>query len=340
MITRITRSYVRGSRFTVVCLLALAAFCLVMSSACASNATTVTPTVPNRKVKTAHLEGQPFEEMLPQLGPSQRSLLLDFAATVPNPVPRLAYPSVVFLEPTVLSPPEGPLVVELSDGYAEVQIGIANPGSNVNQPNVLCLRNAVQIDCTLEVGVWDISLPPETLAFVPTRIPASPGDQLTFLLLAEDEPKRVQLGSQMLWAFVEERPGLPSEFVEAPIHAKVLGGCDIATIVTDASPSDTFHIPGTQKWGTILYVLIQLCEPTGREYVQLVPIVDRTRVIDLPGEMWHSAVRLMGPASVIPVDTTLIGPAQEFQVAVLPLSDEASTALRRSRFTHAVAFSD
>lgn len=333
----LVRRFELRSRVRQACSLAVVALCLTMGSACARDDTTATPTVPALQVKTARLEGRPFEEMLPKLDPAQRSRLLAFTTTVPEPLPELAYPSSVFLKPTSPSD-KGSQVLELSDGYAEVQVVMANPGSNTNQPNVICLRNATQVSCTPQVDVWEVSLSPETLAFVPTRIPASPGDRLTFLLMANDEPKRVDPASQVLWAFVEERPGLPSEFIDAPIHEKVLGGCNFATLVTDISRS-TFRRPGTQQLGTVLYLLLQLCEPIGREYMHLVPIVDRTRVIDLPGEVWHSSIRLTDVASVIPINTAKLGPAHEFQVAVVPLSDEAASALS-IRFTHAVAFSD
>lgn len=337
-----TRSFEPGSGRRFVRSLLVATLCAVVSSACAVNhAPNASPSVLNRVVKTAHLDAQPLEVMLPKLHPDSRAYLEAFAATVPESLPEMAYASSVILEPT--KPDQNPLIVKLSDGYAEVQIGIANPGSNINRPNVLCLRNGAQVGCTLEIDVWEVALPPKTMVFLSTRMLASPGDLLTFLVLAHNEPRRLEPGSQMVWAYAEQQPDPPSASVIAPTQAQVLGGCDFATFVKDpadsTSPLNLFRNSYTQ-WGTILYLLIQLCNPTGLEYVQLVPIVDRSIVIDLPGEFWHSAVRLVDTVSVIPLDTAQLSPVKEFQVAVMPLSKEAASALRINKFTHAVAFSD
>lgn len=337
--TLIPQSARRGSGLWQVCSRGLALLCLLVGVACAGNTASAPRDAPTTQVKMARLGGQPLEDMLPKLHPDHRSFVLDFAATVPDPLPALAQASVVMLEPG--SPPsDGRPIVELLDGFAEVEVGIANPGSNTNQPNVVCLRNGEQVSCTPDVNVWEVVLPPRTLAFVPTRIPANRGDRLTFLLLARDDSKRVDIASQVFSAFVEKRPDLPSEFVEAPVHEAVLRGCDFATLVTDTSPTDTFRIPGTQKRGTELYLLIQLCSTTGREYMRFVPVADRVQVVDLPGDVWHYAVRLAGPVSVVPIDTGQLGPIHEFQVALVPLSDEATTVLRANKVTHAVAFSD
>lgn len=333
----------RGSGCVIVRSLVFTLLCWLISSACAVPSPAAPSTVPIRAMKTASLKGQPFDTMLPKLHPTQREFLEFFAATVPEPLPEMAYPSWVALNPDSPLLPEGPLMVNRSDGYAEVQIGMANPGSHINRPNVICLRDGVQVGCTPETDVWEVMLPPKTLALVPTRIPASSGDHLVFVFLANDEPKRIDLGSQMVWAYVEQHPDPPSAWVDAPVHTRALGGCDFVAFVKDptstTSPINIFMNADTPR-GTIIYLLIQLCNPTSQEYVQLVPIVDRTTVVDLPDDIWHSPVRLTSVASVIPVNTAWLGLAREFQVVVVPLSKEAASALEHHKFTQAIALSD
>jgi hypothetical protein len=316
--------------------------CVFVSSACASSAPNATSTPLPRQVKIARLKGQPLEAILPKLYPDNRAYLEAFAATIPITLPELAIASSVFLEPTSSSSSDM-LIVKRSENEAEVEIGQANAGSNAYQPNVLCLRNGVQVGCTPEVDVWEVELPPKTMVLMPTRIPANPGDRLTFLFLPDNEPKRLEAGSQMLRAEVEQHPDSPTGWVDAPTVAKVLGGCDFAVLVKDlsdtTSPLNLFR-NSTTKRGTILYLLIQLCNPTGQEYIQLVPIVDRTTVADLPGEIWHLPVRLASAVSAIPVDTAQLGLVNEFQIAVVPISLEAASALHHRNFTQAVEFSN
>lgn len=144
--------------------------------------------------RISRLEARPIEEMLPLLPAENQSLLLELASTVPEPLPELAFASTVFLEPNIPHS-ERDSIIPLEDGFVQMDIGIANPGSNYNQPNVLCLLNGVQVTCTPEVDVWEVVLPPKTLAIVPIRISAQPGDQLIFLFVPQDESKRVYVWS-------------------------------------------------------------------------------------------------------------------------------------------------
>ncbi len=316
--------------------------CLVFGSACGGSGSSATSAALSREIKIANLEGQPLETMLPKLHPDQRDYLEAFAATVPESLPEMAYVSSVLLNPS-LPPSSDTAVIKRSGAYAEAQVGIANVGSNINQTNMLCLRNGVQVGCTSEVDVWQMTLSPKTMALAPVHISANAGDHLTFLFLANNESKRLEPASQILQAFVDRSLDTPSAWVDAPVHARVFGGCDFAVFVKDpsdtsTSPLDLFRHSDTPR-GIILYLLIQLCKPTGQEYVQLVPIVDRTTVTNLPDQVWHSPIRLADVAAVIPIDTAFLGPAHEFQVAVIPVSKEASSALHHHYFTQAVSFS-
>lgn len=58
----------------------------------------------------------------------------------------------VFLEPNIPHS-ERDSIIPLEDGFVQIDIGMANPGSNYNQPNVLCLINGAQVACTPEVDV-------------------------------------------------------------------------------------------------------------------------------------------------------------------------------------------
>jgi hypothetical protein len=332
-----------GDRCLHSLVLLLLPVCCVVLSGCFNAAPTAQPTPLSRALRTARLEGQPLELMLPSLHPDNRKFIEDFAATVPPSLPEQAYVSTVILDPA--SPaPEGPLIVKQSNGYADVEMAIANVGTNTNQPNVICLRNDMQVGCTPEVDVWEVALPPKTLALVSTRISASPGDSLIFLFLAQDEPKRIYAASQIKRSFVEQHSVPPSTWIDAPGHDKIFGGCNFVALVKDptdtrTSPVDLFRHSTTPR-GIMLYLLFQLCNPTGQEYVQLLPIVNRTKIVDLPGKFWHSPIWLSEANSVISVDTAPLGPVHEFQVAIVPLSAEAESAFRHKNFTQAVVFSD
>ncbi len=267
------------------------------------------------------LNGEPLLEALLQLHPTNRERLLDFIATVPDPLPNdLAHPQAVFFQPREPFS-QNTLVVSRSDGYVEREAAIANPGSNDRITNVICLRNGEQTSCTPEADVWSVSLPAETLAFVPLRIPSEPGDALTILFIPDREPERYQPGSSMLLLFVEQDPPPHLEYLEAPAREKLYDGCDFAHVQSHLDANRPIQIPGAQKRGMRLYLIFQTCDPVAEELVQLVPIVDRSRVIDLPDDVWRMPVRLANPATVIEIDTQLLGDADEFQIAVVPVGE-------------------
>ena len=294
------------------------------------------------QVTIAHLEGQPLETVLPKLFPDNRDYLEAFSATVPISLPELALATSVFLEPTSASSTDT-LVVRRSGPNAAVELGQANVGSNAYHSNVLCLRNEVQVSCSPDVDIWELDLGPRSMVIMQSQIAAQLGDRLTFLFLPDNEPKRLEPAAQALHANVEAQPAAPLKWVDSPSAAKVFGGCDFAVLVknlTDTtSPLNLFRNAPVSR-GIPLYLLIQLCNPTGQEYVQLVPIVDRTTVADIQGAIWHSPVRLANAVSAIPVDTSQLGHVHEFQIAIVPISPAASSALHHHNFTQAVAFSN
>jgi hypothetical protein len=295
-------------------------------------------------IKVAERTAQPFVEALPQLHPDNRAHLLDFSASIPDPLPELAFASSAFLFPSLSlrADVSQRQFVALQNGYAELQIGLANPGSNANHPHVLCLRNGEQASCADEADVWSVLLPPETMAFVPIRIHARRGDQLTFLIIPPDEAERLYVASQMLWLFVEERPGLPTEYVAAPDpQHPVFEGCDYNMLLPDVSPADSFRIPATQERRVILELLLKPCDPAVEEYVWLIPVVDRQRVVELPGEFWGAPVKVVYPASLIPVDTSFLADARDLQIAIVPVNKtSADEEWLDYRFTYGVRFPD
>jgi len=272
-------------------------------------------------IEVGQIMASPLTEMLPELGIRDREHLENFMASVPDPLPNeFAYPQFTYMEAS-LSKADGTHILRLLEGYIRLQGVIANPGSNPEQTNVICLRNSTQVDCSHEADVWAVTLEPKTLALVPYTIAAEPGDMLTFLYVANREPERLYPASIMQWLFVESDPEAPLTFFQTTSHEKVGAGCDFSAI---AEGSDLkLGMPGTQKRGTSLSLVFQTCDPVDEELVRLIPIVDRIRVISLPGEVWDAPVRLSNPATVIPIDTNLLGTAREFQVAVVPVGDSA-----------------
>lgn len=263
-----------------------------------------------------------------------------FSETAPDPLPPMAYVSVRLFDPA--KEPSSALLADLNKGVAQAPFAVANPGTLTHQPNVLCLRNQVQVSCSKQADVWQLTLPPESLAILSNQLEAGSGDRLSFLFLADQDYKRIQYGSSAQWISVEKRTDLPKQFVEAPAREKIFGGCDFAVLITDPSNTSTSPLElfrhGLTPHQIKLYLLIQLCEPTDQDYVQLVPVVDRTRVIDLPGEIWHSPIRLTGATTLIPIDTTRLLNAKEFQLAVISPSDSMVDAPSRGEFTQAIAF--
>ena len=306
------RYQVKSGQLVVRSLLLTVACVITGFSACAVPPPTATPapTVPTREWKAVAVEGEPLEQVWPSLHPETQKYLETFAATVPEHLPELAYVSSVILNPMLPSSTDT-LVLTRTEGYAGMQVGLANVGSNFNQPNVLCLRNGVQAGCAPEADVWGVTLPPKTMALLQARIAAEAEDRLTFLFLAQDGPKRVEPGSQLSRVFVERAPGPPVSWVDAPTHAQLFGGCNFAILIkdpnnTDASTNTYFRSANTPH-GTVIYLLIQLCEVTNEDYVRLIPIVDRMRVANLDGEVWQSAVRLTDKASVIATSYPTLG---------------------------------
>ena len=280
-------------------------------------------------VTIGEIVAKPLAEMLPKLMEADRTALETFIATVPDPLPNdLAYPEFFFMQAT-LSNTTGEHILHVMDGSVELEGVMAKPGTNPHETNVICLRNGLQTACSPQATVWSVSLPPKTLAYVPYEIEAVSGDWLTFLYVADKEPMRINVASIMAWFWVDKRPPLPTQFVLAPSQNRVFPGCDFARILTEnpTAVPESLRIPGTQKRGTVLYLLFQTCDPVGDQLVQLVPIVERSRVINMPGEVWNVPLRLSEETTIITIDTDSFGDAQEFQIAVVPIIGETDEPL-------------
>lgn len=334
-------------------LVATLAFWLVVTgcnrnhkSAAPTPASIETPVVAISDLKIVRVEAQPLEQALPQFHPDTRQFIKDFMATIPDSLPPLALASFTGINPDLpslsISDDDRALVKLTLSGEVEALVVRANLGSNPFQSNVLCMRNGRQVSCSPGADIWQFTLAPETAALMTTRIAADRGDHLTFLFLPDRETERVQLGANIKWVDVEERLKTPRTWVEAPTHRRLYDGCDFVTLIKDPDSTDplNFNLYAGVRRGTILYLLVQLCDPSGNEYIQLAAIADRTIAIDLPGDEWRSPLRLHSNAHLLPADTSLFGQAKEFQIAIIPISDEAKLAFRNKSFTQAVLLKD
>lgn len=267
------------------------------------------------------IKAQPIDHMLTKLGDEAQTRLAEFTATVPDPLPNdLAYPLQIGFLPKLSRASGKPNIVSLTEGKIKLEGMLANPGSNFEQTNIICLRNESQIPCSPEADVWSVVLEPKTLAIVHYEIEAMKGDRLTMLYIANNETKRLYMASIMDWVFVEEDPTQAIDFVQMPAVDAVYPNCDFS--LTSVATNTTYQaMPGIQKRGTPLTLLIQTCAPIKDELVRFVPIINREQVVDLPGDIWHKPVRLANPATLIPIDTAPLGDATEFQIAVVPLVD-------------------
>lgn len=300
-----------------------------------------------QSINIVPVKAQPLEMVLPQFPPDTRQFIADFKTTVPESLPPLAFASyteiIQELPSSSSSEQSHASIVNLGvDGYANFFVMQANIGSNPFQPNVLCLRNGQQISCSPEADAWQLSLSPETAALMKARIRAEEGDHITLLFLPDRETERVQLGANIKWVDVKERVTVPATAMDVPTHTSLYGGCDFVTLIKDPAATDfmNFNLHTGVQRGTTLYLLIQLCNPTGNEYIQLAPVADRTTIVDMSGEEWHSTLRLCCAAHLIPIDTSYFGHAKEFQIALIPISDEAKLAFRNKSFTQAVVLKD
>lgn len=305
-----------------------------------------TPVVAVSSLKIAEVEAQPLDQVLPQFDEETRQFIKDFEVTIPDPLPPLALATFTAINPDqpILPLPDDKqaLVGRTLSGQAEALVVRANLGSNSFQENVLCLRNGRQVSCSPEADLWQFTLAPETAALMTARMLAERGDHLVFLFLPDRDTERVQRGATIKWVYVEERIKPPRTWVEAPTHRRLYGGCDFVTLIKDPDSTDplNFNLYAGVRRGTTLYLLIQLCDPSGNEYIQLAAVADRTIVIDLPGNEWRSPLRLHSAAHLLPVDTAHFGQAKEFQIALIPISDEAKLAFRNKSFTQAVLLRD
>ncbi len=170
-------------------------------------------------LKVVQVSGDPIQDKLGALSKENREFLTWFSATIPDPLPPMAYASAIIFDPT--NEPTTLALAKRVDGEVDLAVALANPGTLTDQPNILCLRNQRQVSCSDQADVWQALLPPKTLVIVPTHFQAEIGDRLTFLFLADNDYKRVDRGSTLKWAFVEKRADVPNEAIEAPAHEKV-----------------------------------------------------------------------------------------------------------------------
>lgn len=274
-------------------------------------------------VRTAAAE--PLEAALGRFEPELAERARSFARSVPESVPRLAVALFTFLD--LPRPSSGLSVVPLGDdGMARTRFVAGNPASNTLEATLVCLREARQVPCAPEAPVWRVSLRPQSLAALAVAVPAARGDRLDLVLLVAGDDLRPRPGTRVLTAVAEDRPAAPSGVVEASAHERVLGGCDLATITVTDRATKVYSPPRNKSRDAELFVVVQPCEGPDR-VVRLVPIGDRRRVLEFPGEHWHAPVRVRGDVTlVVPIPKEGRGVLGEVQVVALQYGEVGPNA--------------
>ena len=293
-------------------------------------------------LRLQRLDGQPISQLVSELHPYNQHVLEDFSATVPETLPELAYPSSVLLRPDISREEDSRLVMERINGSISFTVSVVNPGTNHNQPNILCVRNQTQVPCTPDVDVWEAWLPPLTMTIVPISVSMDPGDQITILLIPPDESKRVFPASQMVFGFADQVPSPPDSFVTLPPAQKpVFHNCDHNILLPSVSQADSYRLPTYYFLSkrVPLEFLIKICEPKNPFYVYLVTIVNRIRLVKLPDPVWHHPAELAQEAMIVPINTDLFGGIKTMQIAIIPHgSTQDAFSLRPFRYSFEVVF--
>ncbi len=139
--------------------------------------------------------------------------------------------------------------------------------------------------------------------------------------------------------FAAERPPALDRPTPLDAASSGYGGCDLVVVVKDplSSSPDNFNLMAGITRGSLLYVLVKACEPVADDLVfQLVAIQDQTTLLAPAGAAWARPVTLSGDAGLVPLDTTVFGDADEFQIALIPLSDSTAEAFDNSEFSQGI----
>jgi hypothetical protein len=246
-----------------------------------------------------HLTGVPIESAIGDIDSENAGVIRIALERVPEPLPPKAVSLVKFLVAAMTSP-VGLTVATPPDGVLRSEFVVAAPGSNSIRVGLLCLRNVEQVPCAPTAAVWDIKLPPYTLAPATVEVPANEGDRLDFIVLVAGDATRPEPASTALSVTVGSGVQTNEAVSASPSHSAVFGGCGFATITADTSPQKTFRVPGTQPLERQLFLVVQPCPASARfEVVRAVQIVDELTALSLPG--LESFTRVTPPALVIPL---------------------------------------
>lgn len=315
------------------CLLLLVS--LILLTACQLQPASRTPTANIKPVHVTTVGGEPVENILPKLHPQAREHLEMFMATYPITVSPMGFPSTVLVNPLTSDGTQA--IVQSSQGRTTVPVLFANLRLNHSPRRILCLHNAAQIPCSPQADIWRFEAEPTTGMIVTATFTTSPGDRLAFLVISENEAQRPFPVAHDRIAYVDHRPPPPAAPLDAPEHRALFGGCDFLALIRDPEDStpNNFNLHHGIPAGQPMYLLIQLCNPTGREIIQLVPIADSSRVFEIDDPFWRQPIRLKGKATLLKINPAWLEGIQQVQIYAMPMSQEAQMTLRH-RFTQAV----
>ena len=292
---------------------------LLFGAACSSGNHSPTPSparLPQPDVR--HIGTVSLDVARRRFRPTDLALMSSFRTTVPTSVPPTAVVNFSVFD-SVRSRNGVAYLDRTASGTVAGHLLYANLGPSNTGLRVLCLRNGRQVDCAPHARVWDAEIPPNRVMIAPINIGAVVGDRIDVLRLIDGEVSRPEPYSSDEYGYVVRR-GAPPRGTLGPRHVKVLGGCDIAPLVTSDRPSATYRRPRVQRRGARLFLDVETCPSNQDEIVQLVAVADRYRVVTLRERLWHGPVRLNGSTLVVSLPVTAQTDIHELQVVLLNLS--------------------
>jgi hypothetical protein len=247
--------------------------------------------------------GQPITDHLDDIDAEHRGLLEFSLQTVPTPLPKAAVSLIKYVDGAVATR-DGLSLAAPRSGHLRTKLVLADPGSNRLSIRILCLLNFLQSPCASRTRVWEVILPPSTLASVPIEIAAKNGDRIDLIVLIDGDRGRPQPGSLDLFVSVGKlKPWHATS--KAPPHGRVFGGCGFATLQASDTTRQTFHPFTDARRPLRPYLIVQAeCTDTAgssTELVRAVQIEDGSTVVALPG--FGEATTLTSAALVLQLPT-------------------------------------
>lgn len=235
--------------------IALAVVALALASGCSAGGS---PGGPSTAPRVQSAQPMPMASGLAAIDSTDAAVIEGFESSVPPEIPGHAVALAAFVA--------GQHRDERSE-HLELVVASVRPTPLL--VNVVCVTLGGQVPCSDAATVWEVGFDTEGVAV--TEVVGDRTVPQAVLLVVDNDAQRPQLASRAFWMI--DAPANAASIELEPVPP-VLGGCDVAVLVEEVSPTETFTPLTAAGSDEEVNLVVQLCPDNSSSWYQPFAVVD------------------------------------------------------------------